>query len=70
MWELRERGEVLSVQTRAKPAEAARAGFAEGATAAELAVPDLSVRITIMLPNPTFRLIENPVVPRDSVIYT
>ena len=38
MWELRERGEVLSVQTRAKPAEAARAGFAEGATAAELAV--------------------------------
>ena len=38
MWELRERGEVLSVQTRAKPAEAARAGFAEGAIAAELAV--------------------------------
>ena len=96
MWELRERGEVLSVQTRAKPAEAARAGFAEGAIAAELAVlhrrsfelrapvvrcqlwafpgadagADLCVRITIMLPNPTFRLIENPVVPRDSVIYT
>ena len=35
-----------------------------------LTVPDLSVRITIMLPNPTFRLIENPVVPGDSVIYT
>ena len=41
MWELRERGEVLSVQTRAKPAEAARAGFAEGAIAAELAVFEL-----------------------------
>ena len=27
-----------------------------------LTVPDLSVRITIMLPEPLFRLIENPVV--------
>jgi hypothetical protein len=35
-----------------------------------LTVPDLSVRITIMLPEPKFRLIENPVVPRDSMIYT